>query len=69
MAENSGSGGLYFIVGGLVVVVGLGAFAYSGGYLGGHASRTTTEQTTTSMPAPAANTTTTTTTTTEQTQR
>ena len=64
MAEDSGgsNGGLYFIVGGLVVIVGLGAYAYSGGYLGGHGSRTTIEQTTTSAPAPAGTTTTTTTT-------
>jgi hypothetical protein len=63
MAENSsGNGGLYFIVGGLVVIVGLGIFAFSGGYIGGHGGRTTTEQTTTSAPAPAASSTTTTTT-------
>jgi hypothetical protein len=47
MAENtSGNGGLYFIVGALVVVVGIGVFVYSGGYFGGH-GKTTTEQTTT----------------------
>ena len=68
MAENSSgnNGGLYLIVGGLVVAVGLGAYAYSGGYLGGHMSRTTTEQTTTSGPASAGSTTTTMTTTTEK---
>lgn len=63
MAENSNvgvSGSLYFIVGGLVVAVALGAFAYFGGYLGGYSSSTTTEQTT-SSPAPAGTTTTTTT--------
>jgi hypothetical protein len=60
MAENSNSnGGLYLIVGGLVVAVGLGAFVYSGGYLGGHGSRTTTEQT---ISVPSGSTTTTTTT-------
>jgi hypothetical protein len=54
MAENSsgdGNGALYFIVGGLVVVAALGAFAYHGGYFEGrfghHDGRTTTEQTTT----------------------
>jgi len=61
MAENSsgdGNGGLYFIVGGLVVAVGIGALVYYGGYLG-HGGKTTTEQTT--ISAPAATTTTTTT--------
>jgi hypothetical protein len=64
MAETSsggGTGGLSFIVGGLVVAVGLGAFVYFGGYLGGHHSKTTTEQTT-SAPEHAGGTTTTTTT-------
>lgn len=63
MAENtsgSGNGGLYFIVGALVVVVGIGAFIYSGGYFGGH-GKTTTEQTTTSLPLIGGSTTTTTT--------
>lgn len=60
---NSSSNGLYFIVGGLVVIVGLGAFAFHGGYFAGHGSTTTTEQTTT---APAPNGATTTTTTTEK---
>ena len=75
MAEGSGSGGngaLYFVVGGLVVAVGIGAFVYSGGYLGGHGSRTTTEHTTVSAPAPTATApappATTTTTTTEKTR-
>jgi len=70
MSDNSrsgGNGGLYFIVGGLAVVVGLVAFVYLGGNLGIHGSRTTTEQTTTSAPAPAGNVTTTTTT--EKTKR
>jgi len=61
MAENSsGNGGLYFIVGGLVVIVGLGIFAFSGGYIGGHGGKTSIERTTVS--APAVNSTTTTTT-------
>lgn len=69
MSENSrgGNGGLYFVVGGLVVAVGLGAFLYSGGNLGSFGSKTTTHQTTTSAPAPAGNLTTTTTT--EKTKR
>jgi hypothetical protein len=61
-SSRSGNGGLYFVVGGLVVVVGLGAFLYSGGNFGSLGSRTTTQQTTTSAPAPAGNATTTTTT-------
>jgi len=65
MAEGSrgGNGGLYFIVGGLVVVVGLGAFLYSGGNFASLGSKTTTHRTTSSAPAPAGNVTTTTTTT------
>jgi hypothetical protein len=64
MAENSSgnNGGLYLIVGGLVVAIGLGAYAYSGGYLGGRMSRTRTEQTATSGPVSAGSTSTTTTT-------
>jgi hypothetical protein len=64
MAEESrgGNGGLYFVVGGLVVVVGLGAFLYSGGNFGSFGSKTTTQQTTSSAPASAGNVTTTTTT-------
>ena len=63
MAEESrgGNGGLYFVVGGLVVVVGLGAFLYSGGNFGSFGSKTTTQQTT-SAPSLAGNVTTTTTT-------
>lgn len=63
MAENTGgsNNGLYLIVGGLVVAVGIGGFIYSGGYLGGRSSKTTTEQTTTS-PFLGGQTTTTTTT-------
>jgi len=68
MAENAsgGSNTLYFLVGGLVVIVGLGAFAYTGGHFGGHGgggSKTTTEQTTTTAPAHHGEETTTTTTT------
>ena len=68
MAEESrgGNGGLYFVVGGLVVVVGLGAFLYSGGNFGSFGSKTTTQQTT-SAPSLAGNVTTTTTT--EKTKR
>ena len=69
MAENTSSGGngLYFIVGGLVVIVGLGAYAYTGGHFGGrHAggggTTTTTEQTTTTPTHHGESTTTTTTT-------
>jgi hypothetical protein len=64
MSENSrgSGGGLYFVVGGLVVVVGLGAFLYTGGNFGSLGSKTTTQQTTSSAPAPAGNVTTTTTT-------
>jgi hypothetical protein len=61
-SRGGGNGGLYFIVGGLAVVVGLGAFVYLGGNFGIHGIRTTTEQSTTSAPAPAGNVTTTTTT-------
>jgi hypothetical protein len=63
MAEESrgGNGGLYFVVGGLVVVVGLGAFLYSGGNFGSFGNKTTTQQTT-SAPSLAGNVTTTTTT-------
>jgi hypothetical protein len=42
MAESSSSGsnnGLYFIVGGIVVVVGLMAFLYFGGHLPGQAGK------------------------------
>jgi hypothetical protein len=63
MAEETssgGNGGLYFIVGGLVVAVAIGAFAYQGGYLGDF-SKTTVQQTTTA-PAPDGTSTTTTTT-------
>ena len=64
MAEstNAGPTALYFIVGALVVVIGLGVFVYSGGYFGAR-SKTTTEQTTT---IPLFGSTTTVTTTTEK---
>jgi hypothetical protein len=42
MAEDKSSGsnnGLYFIVGGIVVVVGLLAFLYFGGHLPGQVSK------------------------------
>jgi hypothetical protein len=63
MADNTsgGSNALYFIVGALVVVVGIGVFVYSGGYFA--ARKTTTEQTTT---IPLIGSTTTITTTTEK---
>jgi hypothetical protein len=69
MADGSnGNGGLYLIVGGLVVAVGLGAaYLYNGGSIG-HGSRSTTEKTTTTAPAPSGAATTTTTTTTEKKQ-
>jgi hypothetical protein len=41
MTENpggSGIGPLYFIVGGLVVALGIAAFVYSSGYLGDRGS-------------------------------
>ena len=43
---NDSNGGLYFIVGALVVVVGIGMFLFSGGHFGrgGGASRTTIEK-------------------------
>lgn len=63
---NSTPGSLYFIVGGLVVAMGVAAFAYYGGYIGGY-TKTKTEQTTTA-PAPAGGATTTTTITTEESQ-
>jgi hypothetical protein len=64
MSESArgGNGALYFVVGGLVVVAGIGVFLYSGGNFASLGSRTTTQQTTTSAPAPAGNVTTTTTT-------
>jgi hypothetical protein len=64
-ANGGGIGPLAFIVGGLVVAVGIGVFLFSGGYIGGPATSTSTERTTVSTPAspaqPAATTTTTTT--------
>jgi F0F1-type ATP synthase membrane subunit c/vacuolar-type H+-ATPase subunit K len=66
MSDNTSgesNSGLYFIVGGLVVAVAMGAFAYYEGYFGGHGSSSTTQQTTISAPAPDGATTTTTTTT------
>jgi len=69
MAETTSgsSNSLYFIVGGLVVLAGIGAYAYTGGHLGGHrgaggGSTTTTEQTTTTPTHHGEETTTTTTT-------
>ena len=65
MSEGSNGGSnsaLYFIAGALAVVVGLGAFVYSGGYFGPRGGKTTTEKTTTSVPAVGGSTTTTTTT-------
>ena len=42
---NDSNGGLYFIVGALVVVVGIGMFLFSGGHFGGGGtSRTTIEK-------------------------
>ena len=58
-ASSGGNSGLYFIVGGLVVAVAIGAFAYQGGYIGD--GKTTIQQTTTT-PAPDGTSTTTTTT-------
>jgi hypothetical protein len=52
--------GLYFIVGGLVAVLAVGAFAYQQGYLGSFGAKTTIEQTTTAPSADGATTTTTT---------
>jgi hypothetical protein len=64
MAETTTTSGgvstLSFIVGGLVVAVAIGAFAYYNGYLGSFGGQTTTEQTTTA-PSPDGATTTTTT--------
>jgi len=47
MADNSGNGAMYFVLGGLVVVVGLGFFGYRGGYFGHHDGPGRTEETTT----------------------
>ena len=64
MAENSnGNGGLYFIVGGLVVIAGIAGILYSNGTIGGRGGSTTTERTTISAPAATGTPTTTTTTT------
>ena len=60
-SPHTGNGGLYFVVGGLVVAVGLGVFLYSGENLGSIGIKTTTQNTTISAPAPAGNVTTTTT--------
>ena len=63
MAEATAGGAnssLYFIVGGLVVAVAIGAFAYHNGYFG-FGGKTTVEQTTTAPSADGATTTTTTT--------
>jgi hypothetical protein len=51
---NDNNGGLYFIVGALVVLVGIGVFLFNGGYIGGHgggASHTSVERSTTVTPA------------------
>ncbi len=61
-ATGNGNGGLYFIVGGLVVAVAIGFFIYQGGYIGGFSSKTTTLQTITA-PVPSGDGSTTTTTT------
>jgi len=47
---------LYFIVGGLVVLAGIGIFLYTNGYVGHDASdvNVTVEQPTTGEPGPAA---------------
>jgi hypothetical protein len=66
-ARVGNGGGLYFIVGGLVVVVGLGVFLYSGENLGSIGTKTTIQKTTISAPAPTGSVTTTTTT--EKTKR
>ena len=72
MAEvTEGSGkGLYFIVGGMVVVLGFLAFMFFGGRMGSPfhmgGGSTTTERTTTTGPTPFGSATTTTTTTTEK---
>jgi hypothetical protein len=55
---GNGNGALYFIVGGLVVAVGLGAFVYYGGHFKVGSNSTTTERTI-SAPTPAGTTTTT----------
>jgi hypothetical protein len=70
MSENSrgGNGGLYFVMGGLVVIVGIGVFLYTGENLGSLGVKTTILQTTTSAPAPAPGGNVTTTTTTEKTK-
>jgi hypothetical protein len=64
-SEGNGNGALYFILGGLVVVVGLGFFGYRGGYFGehfrDHGAPSRVEQTTTTTPDHDHTTTTTTT--------
>ena len=63
-SSDGGNGGLYFVVGGLVAVVGIGAWLFFGapmGHSGGGSS--TVERTTTTAPGPAQGSTTTTTTT------
>ena len=50
---NNSNGGLYFIVGALVVVVGLGVFLFTGGHFGRGgpaASHTSVERSTTISP-------------------
>ncbi len=56
-APRTGSNNpLYFIVGGLVVLAGIGIFLYTNGYVGHGSSdiNVTVEQPTTSEPGPAA---------------
>ena len=52
---NNDNGGLYFIVGALVVVVGIGVFLFNGGYLGhgggGTPHTTSVERSTTTTPS------------------
>jgi len=47
---SGGNGGLYFIVGGLVVVVGLLAFIFMGGSIGGFGNRPAKDDVTIEAP-------------------
>lgn len=50
---NDNNGGLYFIVGALVVVVGIGMYLFTGGHFhsgGGSGSKTTIEHSVTTSP-------------------